>query len=287
MASPWLQDVVLTGGVMSRAHGARAEGKSDEELKDRIRGWLRTYLTADEQQALCRLWLFKGGFQLEAAQTMLGSSDKSVVEATLRGLRGTSCLQLSTLPATDSSAARYSMHPVVRQVFKNKYNELPEPIQCSILEDYLNLLVTRMDGLEALRSNTHWPEVSHAMARELLYLQELLSVLRSSPPCCSAALSEDSPEAARRPGGQAGRPRGACGGRCPAAGDHTTGEPQPGDPATSARYAAWTVWRVPCRTSASSLRPMPRGGRCCRPGGRRWAATTRTQWPAWTAWQKR
>ena len=177
---------------MSRVRGARAEGITDEEHKDRIRGWLRTYLTADEQQALCRLWMFKGGFQLEASQTMLGSSKKKAVEATLRGLRGTSCLQLSALPATDSSAARYSMHSVVGQIFRDKFDELPEPLQCSILEDYLRLLVTRMDVLEALRSKGHWPEANHAMAQELLNFQELLSILRTHMPCCSAALSEDS-----------------------------------------------------------------------------------------------
>ena len=111
---PWLQEAVSAGRLVGTEAGARAGGVSKEDHNVMIRGWLLAHLRLEEQQALCRLWVFRGGFGLEAAQAMLRSSSQTrAVQATLRGLMGTSCLQLGALPAAAGSAQRYSMHVAV------------------------------------------------------------------------------------------------------------------------------------------------------------------------------
>ena len=185
-----VQEAASAGKVLSATEQTGAGGVTGEERIGRLSGWLTTHLSPEEQQALCRLWMLKGGFQLEAAQAMLGSSDGKAVQAMLRGLVDVSCLQLSAVPAGCSGAARYSMHPVVAEVFRGEFGALPELAQCSILEDWVRLLSTRMEALKALRSAGQWPEANQAMAGELLNLQELRAVLRSGRPC-GAALSED------------------------------------------------------------------------------------------------
>ena len=177
--------------MLSTEEGARAEGAS--KVEHIIRGWLLAHLQPEEQQALCRLWMFKGGFGLEAAQAMLRSSQIRAVQATLRGLRDASCLQLIALAGASSSAARYSMHTAVGEVFRGEFNALAEPLQGSILEDCLQLTVKRMEGLAALRSTGHWPEGKQVVEDELLTVRELRAVLRSSRPF-SAALSAGSVE---------------------------------------------------------------------------------------------
>ena len=64
----WLQEAVSAGRMLKIEKGARSGGVSDNEHIVRIRGWLLAYLTAEEQQALCCLWMFTGGFELATAQ---------------------------------------------------------------------------------------------------------------------------------------------------------------------------------------------------------------------------
>ena len=145
MAHTWLQEALSADSVLRIEEGAKAGGVSDDEHIARIRDWLRAGLSHEEQQALCRLWMFKSGFELAAAQAMLGSSNLMTVKATLRGLKDTSCLQLSTLPGGDSSAARYSMHALVLELFKGEFGRLAEANQISILETFLEVMVDRAD----------------------------------------------------------------------------------------------------------------------------------------------
>ena len=67
--------------------GSRSGGVSDDEQIVRVRGWLLEYLRPEEQDALCRLWMFKVGLGLEAAQAMLVSSKLRAAQAALTDMR--------------------------------------------------------------------------------------------------------------------------------------------------------------------------------------------------------
>ena len=185
-----LQAAVSAGRVLKIEEGARSGGLSDEEQIVRIRGWLLAYLSPEEQDALCRLWMFKGGFEFEAAQAMLGSSTPRGVQATLCGLRDTSCLQLNLPPATGSSSARYSMHALVGDMFRDEFDALPEPLQSSILQHFSGLMASKVDTLGVLQDEGRWLDAANMMADELLNFQELRFMLQSNGPL-SDALSAD------------------------------------------------------------------------------------------------
>ena len=141
---------------------------------------------------------FRGGFELAAAQHMLGNSDSrnfAAVKVTLRGLRDTSCLQLSALSAAGSCAARYSMHPLVAEIFREDFGALSEPHRRFVLQDFIWVMGGTTHTLEMLRgfgpSSPHaadvldnlditgpWPDEVRLLAAEALNFQELRSIVR-------------------------------------------------------------------------------------------------------------
>ena len=67
------------------------------------------------------------------------------VNLALRGLRDTSCLQLSTPSAAGRCAARYSMHPLVAEIFRDEFGALSELHRRLVLQDFIRV-VGRHDG---------------------------------------------------------------------------------------------------------------------------------------------
>ena len=132
-------------------------------MVDSLRRWLLAFLSRQEQQAMCRLWMFKGGFELAAAQRMLVRSDRRLfaeVKVALRGLTDASCLQLSTPSAAGTCAARYSMHPLVAEIFRDEFGALSELQWRLVLQDFIQVLGGTTGTLEGLRGTG--PDSPHA-----------------------------------------------------------------------------------------------------------------------------
>ena len=80
---------------------------------------------------LCRLWMFRGGFGLEAANAMLSTETPTPVPRLLRDLVDASCLQAAQSPAEAGGGVRYSVHALVGEIFQGQFSRLSGPVQAS------------------------------------------------------------------------------------------------------------------------------------------------------------
>ena len=192
------QEAVSAGEVFLRLEEDASSKQSDSTHASRLRSWLLLYVPRQQQEAMCRLWPFGGGCEPEAAAAMLRRSSASLraSQETLRSLTAVSCLQLAagaprqrqpgSPPPAGAGAARYSMHPLIREVFRGEFDRLPEAARCGILRDFARVMAARMALIEALKHAGHWAEATRLLADDLLNFQELSSQLQSSLPCGDA-----------------------------------------------------------------------------------------------------
>ena len=185
-----MQDAVAAGSVLGVEEDARLGGARDHEHVVSISSWLLRYLSAGEQRALSRLWMFRGGFGLEAANAMLGTEAPVPVPRLLRDLEHASCLQAARSLAKRGGSARYSVHALVGDIFQEHFSRLSDAEQHGILQGFGKVMIGHADQLTLLVSGGRWLDASALLADEMLNFQGL-RLLLDAPGLASWAKDED------------------------------------------------------------------------------------------------
>lgn len=190
-----MQEVTASDSILNIRKRARFGTLRDNAHLVKIQRWLQSYLSPTEQQALCRLWLFKGGFTAESAVGMgiradggdhiSADASKDDISGMLEDLQDASCLHRVQKPSAnplaeeiDREEVRYSMHAVVREWSRGTFDSLPEGDRHAILRAFANVMGCCADSLFRLTRADRWAAAAQLLARELLNFQMLRSVLK-------------------------------------------------------------------------------------------------------------
>jgi tetratricopeptide (TPR) repeat protein len=178
-----VQEAVTTDSILHIRKSARMGDVCDDARLVKIRHWLQGYLSKLEQQALGRLWMFKGGFGDKTAVDMLDSAGGDALDdgerkvdamGMLRDLINTSCLQRLSGPDVDEAHC-YTMHPLVREMSRGMFEQLPEPERAAILQKFTDHMGAVADRLIA---STTLHKAAQVLADEMLNFQVLRSLIR-------------------------------------------------------------------------------------------------------------
>ena len=180
---------MAAGNLLSIGKDAVLGGACEDMHMVRVRRWLLRYLSDAEQGALSRLWLFRGGFGLEAASAMLGTQAPTPVLQLLRDLENASCLQAARSPADASGSTRYRVHALVGEIFQGQFGQLSGPLQQAVLQSCGDVMIGHADQLVTLLSGERWQDATELLADEITNFQQLCMLL-DDPQLASWARSE-------------------------------------------------------------------------------------------------